>query len=363
MLPGRETVGMQRVYSNLKVLRHSDPLSALASGRAAPPVHIRIKPTNVCNHDCWFCAYRTSAVTLGEDMNTRDRIPRDKMLEIADDIAEMGVKAVTFSGGGEPLIYPYLTETIERLAAGGVQIAALTNGSQLRGKVADAFAAHGTWIRVSIDGWDGPSYARTRKVKETEFDKVIENIGAFTARGSDCEVGANLIVDRDNASHIAELSATLKRAGARHVKVSACVVSNDGAENNAYHADTADAAREQIELAAELVDETFDVVDHYHTLSDRFDRTYTRCPMVYFLTVIGADLKVYTCHDKAYTASGIVGDISNRRFRDFWMSDEAQARLAAIDPSRDCNHHCVAETKNRALFEILDTDPPHTAFV
>lgn len=354
---------MQRVYSNLKVLGHADTVAALAAGLAAPPVHVRIKPTNVCNHDCWFCAYRTSAVTLGEDMNARDRIPRDKMLEIADDLVAMGVKAVTFSGGGEPLIYPYLTETIDRLAAGGIQIAALTNGSRLKGKVADAFAAHGTWIRVSIDGWDGPSYARTRKVRETEFDKVIENIGAFTARGSACDVGASLIVDRDNSGHVAELAATLKRAGVRHVKISACVVSNDGAENNAYHAETAAEVRDQIELARELDDATFTVIDHYHTLSERFDRPYTRCPMAYFLTVIGADCKVYTCQDKAYTDSGIVGDISARRFRDFWMSDEAQARLAAVNPFRDCRHHCVAETKNRALFEVLELDRRHAAFV
>ena len=85
--------------------------------------------------------------------------------------------------------------------------------------------------------------------------------------------------------------------------------------------------------------------------------------MAYFLTVIGADCKVYTCQDKAYTDSGIIGDILNRRFREFWMSDEAQSRLAALDPSRDCNHHCVAEIKNRALFEVLETDSRHAAFV
>ena len=81
------------------------------------------------------------------------------MAEIVEDLLDMGVEAVTFSGGGEPLLYPGLAEIITRLAGGGIRIGSLTNGSQLRGKVADVFAAHGTWIRVSIDGWDSESYA------------------------------------------------------------------------------------------------------------------------------------------------------------------------------------------------------------
>lgn len=35
-------------------------------------------------------------------MQKEDRIPFEKLNEIADDIIEMRVKAVTFSGGGEP---------------------------------------------------------------------------------------------------------------------------------------------------------------------------------------------------------------------------------------------------------------------
>ena len=64
-------------------------------------------------------------------MDLRDRIPREKMMEIVDDLIEMDVRAVTFSGGGEPLIYPHLAETVQRLAAGGIRIGCLTNGAAL----------------------------------------------------------------------------------------------------------------------------------------------------------------------------------------------------------------------------------------
>ena len=38
---------------------------------------------------------------LGEDMDQKDLIPEDKMMEIVEDLVNMGVKTVTFSGGGE----------------------------------------------------------------------------------------------------------------------------------------------------------------------------------------------------------------------------------------------------------------------
>ena len=225
------------------------------------------------------------------------------------------------------------------------------------------FADWGTWIRVSIDGWDGPSYARYRDARETEFAKVMGNLSAFTARNSRCELGASIIVDATNAGKVATLAAQLKDTGVRQVKVSACVVSNDAAKNTAYHEPISATVREQIEKARQLDDGTFVVHDHYHTLGDRFGTKHTSCPMARLLTVIGADSVVYTCQDKAYTASGTLGSIADRRFADFWSSDENWARLRAINPARDCRHHCVAETKNELLQEFIETDPSHAAFV
>src|SRR5208283_2551031 len=101
---------MALLYTKMKVFHFQDKLDSLPleSGRILPPLHIRIKPTNACNHNCWYCAYKAEGLQLGKDMDKRDRIPREKMLEIIADLAEMGVKAVTFSGGGDPFVYPHL---------------------------------------------------------------------------------------------------------------------------------------------------------------------------------------------------------------------------------------------------------------
>jgi len=354
---------MSQYYSALKFLRFSDRLQALNGGKPVAPVHIRVKPMNLCNHHCWYCAYRTDDVTLGEEMDERDQIPKQKMIELAHEFVEMGVKAVTFSGGGEPLLYKPLPEVIEILAEGGIRIAALTNGSNLKGRIADAFAEHGAWIRVSIDAWDDASYVKSRGAKEKEFTKLVENMAAFTQRDTQCVMGVSFIVGRDNHQHIYDVCRLFKEIGVDHVKVSGAVVSNDAKENNKFHRTIKQEVSNQVKRAKVLVDNKFDVLDHYHDLEDRFEKQYTTCPFLQFLTVIGADQYVYTCQDKAYTEPGKMGSIADRTFKEFWFSRENQDFLQAFDPSQNCNHHCVSHAKNLAIHEFLALDEDHSNFV
>ena len=135
------------------------------------PIHVRIKPTNVCNHNCWYCAYRAKDLQLGEDMNVRDFIPKEKMFEIIEDLSDMGVKAVTFSGGGEPFCYPYFLETVKKLSEANIKFAALTNGSKLTGEIADLFAHNASWLRVSMDACNDENYSKQRGVIKGEFSK------------------------------------------------------------------------------------------------------------------------------------------------------------------------------------------------
>jgi MoaA/NifB/PqqE/SkfB family radical SAM enzyme len=354
---------MATYYSSLKFLQFKDHLQGLDLGRIVAPIHIRVKPTNHCNHNCWYCAYRTDDLALGGEMTEQDNIPADRMLVLADEFVAMGVKAVTFSGGGEPLLYKPLPEVIEVLAKGGIRVAALTNGSNLKGRVADAFARHGTWVRVSLDAWDDASYVKSRGAKPHDFSRLMENIQAFTSRDTRCVLGVSFVVGHDNHRHIAKVCSLLKDVGVNHVKVSGVVVNNDAAGNNTYHDEIKTEVARQISLAQSLADTSFTLLNHYHDLEDRFEKHYHSCPFLQFLTVIGADQCVYTCQDKAYTESGRMGSIANRSFKELWFSKENQHFLKSFDPSVKCGHHCVSHAKNLAIHEYLSLDKEHALFV
>jgi MoaA/NifB/PqqE/SkfB family radical SAM enzyme len=285
------------------------------------------------------------------------------MLEIVDDLADMRVRAVTFSGGGDPFCYPYLRETAERLAARDIKFAALTNGSLLQGDVAQVFSRHATWLRISIDGWDDASYASYRGCPEHEFSRVLGNMEQFSRLGGSCYLGVCIVVDAFNSRHIFELIRRLKDTGARSVKVAPCIVSNSGRENNEYHAPLLAEVKAQTFRAREdLAGETFEIFDSYHSQLESFSKAYHWCPYLQITPVIGADLNVYSCHDKAYNMKeGLLGSIRDRSFSDFWNS--GKEKFYRIDPSRDCNHHCVMDSSNLQILEYLGADHNHMEFV
>ncbi len=354
---------MSSYYSALKFLRFGEHIQAIEQGEVVAPLHIRVKPINHCNHKCWYCAYRTDDLHLGEEMSEKDSIPEEKMLALAHEFVDMGVKAVTFSGGGEPLLYKPLPDIIKVLAVGGIRVAALTNGSNLKGRVADSFAQYGTWVRISLDAWDNASYIKSRGAKKTDFTKLIENIRSFTLRDTKCVLGVSFIVGHDNYQHLAEVCTLLKDCGVDHVKVSGAVVSNDAAGNNIYHSEIKEEVARQIATAQSLSDSSFTILNHYHDLEERFEKNYHACPFLQYLTVIGADQYVYTCQDKAYTESGRMGAIAERTFKDFWFSDENRQFLNSFDPSLKCGHHCVSHSKNLAINEYMSLDKEHSYFV
>lgn len=356
---------MGTIYSKMKVFHCHGMLERLPKDveDIGPPVHIRIKPTNVCNQRCWYCSYRLKGVQLGQDMDERDVIPRDKMLEIVEDIAALGVRAATFSGGGEPFCYPYLEETASRLAEAGVQFASLTNGTRLTGSIAEIFAHRAAWLRISIDGWDDESYARQRRVAHGEFSKVLAHMRAFKRLHGRCHLGAALVVDHALAPHIAELIQRVCETGADSVKIAPCIISNVARENNEYHDPIFPVVKDQIAAARErLANEAIEIFDSYHQQLETFHKSYRWCPYLQLNPVIGADQNIYACHDKAYNLEGgLLGSLRDRRFRDFWM--DGKDKFFRIDPSRHCNHHCVANQRNLLVHEYLEVDRDHLAFV
>lgn len=356
---------MGLLYTRAKIFHFGDKLESLPASSASiePPLHVRIKPTNACAHNCRYCAYRVSNLQLGRDMNERDSIPGDKMLEILEDLVAMGVRAVTFSGGGDPFYYQHLTEAVRRLSESPVKFAALTNGSRLEGELAELFALHGTWLRVSIDGWDDASYARYREVRSGEFTRVVTNMKRFKSLQGPCNLGISMVVDQENYRHIYDIAVRMKDIGADSIKVSPCIVSNYGRENNEYHRPIFPAVQEQVNQAtADLGDEHFQVYNAFHRQLETFEKPYSWCPYLQILPVIGADLNVYSCQDKAYNlTSGLLGSLDGVCFRDFWFS--GKDKFFTINPARHCNHHCVADARNRLVLEYLEADHNHLAFV
>ncbi len=104
------------------------------------PVHVNWIPTNACNLHCNFCSCskrdKTLAMPFGESMQIMERFSR------------LGCKAVTITGGGEPLCYPYISDTISQVASLGIDVGLVTNGLLLD-NLSSSVLELLTWCRIS----------------------------------------------------------------------------------------------------------------------------------------------------------------------------------------------------------------------
>lgn len=349
-------------YSQLKIFHHKELLERLENAQRCSPLYIRIKPTNVCSHNCYYCHYKNPYLTLDE-YDPKDMIPREKMMEIISDMKTMGVKAVTFSGGGEPLCYPFIEEAMEKILEAGIDLSVITNGSMLKGRKAELLA-QAKWVRISIDSIDAASYAKIRGIGKDALPGLLKNIEDFAGIKNDtCELGINFVIGKENYTEISQVAETMKSLGADHVKF-APLFSND---TEGYHKDIKDDVTAQLdELGKRLNDGSFKIIDLYTDDFDNYEvfkRTYSRCPIKEFVCIIAANSKVYYCHDKAYLSDGCVCDLNGQSFQKGWNSDEVTEKFREFDAMKVCRQHCVYDSRNVLINSYLDMDLNHVNFV
>lgn len=353
-------------YSSLKIFHHKDILDKLKCGEKVLPLYIRIKPTNLCNHRCSYCTYgagKKENRTVNRDVVSQtDQISWSKMQEIIKDIGEMGVKAITFSGGGEPLTYPKIIETVELVKEQSIDLSLITNGQLLKGKIAELFY-DAKWVRISFDSPNETEYMKIRNVSKAAFQTVCKNIEKFSKNKSkNCILGINFVISKENYQSVYKAADLVKKLGVNNIKFAA-VLSN---EKN-YHMPIKDAVIAQIHQAQkDFSSEYFHIVNNYendYTDKNFVAQTFSKCYTCRFITVIAADSKVYFCHTRAYDSKAVIGSLEKQSFRELWSSEMTAGKFEQLDPKRDCQNFCVYEERNKLIEDYYNVDYNHINFV
>lgn len=361
----------QNRYGQDKILQFPDKCSALAAGEVTAPLYVRIKPINVCNHDCWFCVYARDwrkgdshsssdahlVSGMHEAMDLRSKIPLPKMLEILDDLAGMQVKAVTYSGGGEPLVHSEIEAILERTLELGLDLSIITNGQLLQGRRAELLG-RGKWTRVSMDYANARQMAEFRHVPEAWFGKLLANLQAFAAsKDPACDLGVNFIVHDRNYRDLVEVAQALRDVGVNNVRFSPVWTP----EFDSYHARLRYVVGEQLKEIQGLTNDRFSVNSTYdvHFSGHKPERSYGLCYYLQVVPVIGADLRVYACHNKAYDETGVIGSLVDQRFTELWFSREAYQVWRSLDPRVSCRHQCANDAKNLLLHGLWNGPRDH----
>jgi MoaA/NifB/PqqE/SkfB family radical SAM enzyme len=341
-------------YSKLKIVWHPEKLNSFITGIPTAPIYVRIKPTNRCDHNCFDCVYNADFSGIHTSMRKEDEIPREKILEILRDFKEMGIKSITYSGGGEPLVHPNIIEILKETLNSKINLSIITNGQNLKGEAA-IILAKSNWVRVSANFCDEETFVKTRRVKPEFFYMIKDNIKNFSKiKDKDCSLQVNCVINEYNCNKVYDMVKFFKELGVENIKLAPQWSPNFFS----YHEPFREKVIEQIEKAKqELESENFEIEESYRRYfltSGKNERDYTRCLFSQVLPVIGADLNVYFCHNKAYDNKGIIGSIKDKSFKEMWFSDETKKRFEEFNPKEECKHECTNDDKNKLYHEMIE---------
>ena len=341
------------IYSQLKPAWHLDRIQQMREGRRPAPVHVQLVLSDLCNHDCGFCAYRISSGLSNElfpvdgERNPNRRITTEKAIEIIDDCASLGVKAIQFTGGGEPTVHKDHLQLFAHAQARGMKTSLVTNGVKL--DVDHPAVRAMTWVRVSVDAGTEETYCRTRRVPPNHWRTVWKNIRALV-KTCDGVVSVGYVVTPENFSEVSAAAVLARDAGVANMRVGA-VFSSEG---TGYYTDRP-AIRAAIDDAEKVGFEIADLFDRRMADLEAGSPTEPSCGYQHLTTYVGADLGVYRCCNTSYTRAGKVADLGESRLLDVFTGP-----LPEFDATQ-CRF-CQFRGQNEVLAALMN-EPTHSEFV
>jgi MoaA/NifB/PqqE/SkfB family radical SAM enzyme len=128
----------------------------------------------------------------------------------------MGVKAIQFTGGGEPTVHRDFDKLFNYALSLGLHVALVTNGVKIN---PDAIGG-AAWVRVSLDAGTEETYRSLRRAPRGVFEKVLLHVRQL-ATLKRVALGIGFVVTRENHHEVGQAIDLAEDIGADNIRISA----------------------------------------------------------------------------------------------------------------------------------------------
>ena len=338
------------ILDGTKISWHRERVEAWRRGERVAPITIDMALTRACNYACHFCY-----AMLQE--NDRKQITKKVICDFLDDCAEIGVKGISFVSDGESTISPAFVDAIRHGASLGLSMACGTNGFVLNRRKLEEILPHMTYLRVNISAGERARYAEIMGVKESYFDRVIQNIRDMVdikrRQNLGVTIGLQMVLMPQYGDQIMPLARLGKELRPDYLVIKHC------------------SDNDTLRQAEALSDDGYQVSVKWSKIDAGAKRSYQRCYGAPFMIQISGSGLVAPCgmlFNERYKKFHI-GNICDTRFRDLWASDgywDVMNYLASdqFNAQTMCGTLCLQHSVNTSLDKFLkgqsDLTPPHT---
>lgn len=328
------------------------------------PLVVELDPTEVCNLACPGC--------ISEDLvSNKTSFSRERLLEIGQELYDIGVKAVVLIGGGEPLAHPAIGEFIEFLGTHDIHIGITTNGCFIP-KYMDSISKYSTWTRISLDAATAETFEKLRPAKngKSEFDGIIEGMRTL-AKIKKGTLGFSYLIRTEadgfgiesNIHEIYDAAVLAKEIGCDYFEVKPSY-SYTGGQDHAltkHSKERMEEARREVERLKDLDTDTFRIItainleDSLNCVDTEQYKGYHFCPAAHLRTLI-CPSGVYVCPYWRGKAPYRVGNAVTDSVETIWNSGRRREVMEFLDPSVKCNFHCLRNQTNQEVINMMNTN-------
>tara|TARA_Y100000590_G_scaffold469409_1_gene656831 strand:+ start:4015 stop:5163 length:1149 start_codon:yes stop_codon:yes gene_type:complete len=161
------------ILDSHKLPYHFNRVQAWENGERIAPVCVDMALTRTCGAMCSFC------YAMVQEPQERASIKTKEALNLLDDFAEIGVKAVSLISDGESTLSKAYVPFIQHAAKIGIDVGNATNGWEWEPNKIDQVLPSLTWVRFTVAAGTPEGYAKImfKSEKHTEvFDRAMSHI-------------------------------------------------------------------------------------------------------------------------------------------------------------------------------------------
>jgi MoaA/NifB/PqqE/SkfB family radical SAM enzyme len=347
-----------------KLIYHISRLNRWLAGKITYPIYMEISPSGACNHRCTYCAL--------DFMEYQKRyLKTDLLKERLSEMGRLGLKSVMYAGEGEPFLHQHIGDIIQHTKEqAGIDVAITSNGVLLNKELAQQILGYTEWIKISINGATKKTYAQIHRTKESDFDRVMENMSYAVKLKQDnnyrCTLGMQLLLIPENRHEALALSKLAREIGMSYMVIkpySQHPLSKTHLYQDIKYEDCQDLAQE----LADLNSSDFSVIFRLNTMKkwDQGKRNYQKCLALPFWSYLDAGGNVWGCSVYLGDQRFLYGNIYENTFQEIWEGEKRRSSLEWVQEELDANNcrlNCRMDEVNRYLWE-LKNPPDHVNFI
>ena len=364
-----------------KVLCHLDTVEKYYSNQKYDPITIEIDPSNACNHSCPFCisGHLHLQKFKGTELFNRAMLSPEIFQKLIEDLVKTNIKAINWTGGGEPTQNPYLGKAINYIKENSkIEMGMFSNGSLMeRFDLFETFVKSLKWIRISMDAGLPKTYNDLRKTnKNNDFDIVLKNIKKLIEfkkkYNSEIVIGVGFVVTEENYSEIkifsemfADMDVDYCQFKPEIIQIERNNTLGKEKQNNKMLISSdfwLNKVSVSLEEAKKILGSKFEC--NAYKLEDlivdvkEYGRNYKECIGSQFQPCIGADANVYVCTNHRGHKKYSYGNLNEKSFSEIWNDIESRKKIMDIINNKEkfsnCTQLCKPHESNKILWTIKE---------